>query len=116
MNSDCPLYSKIKSKRFLNEKDAKIAKRSHAYKGYASTYSVKILNFVNPELQLKDTAYPIKNTLIDLLSELRAFKFVVILVLEFKKIKTTIQHLLFEPKSGNNYQWRWHWWCIWINL
>ena len=88
----------------MNEKDAKIAKRSHAYKGYASTYSVKILNLVNPELQLKDIAYPIKNTLIDLLSELRAFKFVTILVLEFKKIKTTIQHLLFEPKSGNNYQ------------
>ena len=55
------------------KKMQKEAKRSHAYKGYASTYSVEILNSVNPELQLKDIAYPIKNTLIDLLSELRAF-------------------------------------------
>ena len=49
-------------------------KRSHAYKGYACIYSVKILNSLNPELQLKDTESAIKNKLIDLLSTLRRFK------------------------------------------
>ena len=46
------------------QKNAKIKKRSHADKGYARTYSVKILNFFNRELQLKDTEYTIKNKLI----------------------------------------------------
>ena len=35
-------------------------KQSHAYKGYASTYSVKIVNFFNPVLQLKDIEYAIR--------------------------------------------------------
>ena len=37
--------------------------RSHAYKGYTITYRVKILNSLNPELQLKDTEYAIRNRL-----------------------------------------------------
>ena len=62
-------------------------KQSDAYKRYGSTYSVKILNSFNPELQLKDTQSAIKNKLIDLLSELRGFKLVTTLVLEIKKIE-----------------------------
>ena len=30
-------------------------KRQHAFKGFASTYNVQILNSFNPEVQLKDT-------------------------------------------------------------
>ena len=41
----------------------------HAYKGYASAYSVEILNSFNPELKIKDTESAIKNTLTDLLSQ-----------------------------------------------
>ena len=37
------------------KKKVKIIKRSQAFKGYASSYDVEILNFLNPELQLKDT-------------------------------------------------------------
>ena len=70
------------------EESAKIRKRSHAYKGYASTYSVKLLIFFSLELQLKDTEYAIKNKLIDLLTELKSFKFVTTLVLEFKKLES----------------------------
>ena len=63
------LYSETKkSKTFLKE-NVKTTKRSPAYKGYASTYSVKILNPFNPELQLKDTESAIKTKLIDLLFE-----------------------------------------------
>ena len=57
-------------------------------KGYANTYSVKILNGFNPELQLKDIENAIRNKLIDLLTELKGFKFMMTLVLEFKKIES----------------------------
>ena len=72
----------------MDEKNAKITKRSHAYKRYASTYSVEILNSFNSALQLKDTEYAIRNKLIDLLTKLKCFKFVAALVLEFKKIRS----------------------------
>ena len=39
-------------KKFLTKKYAKITKRSHAYKDYASCYNVNILNSVNPELKV----------------------------------------------------------------
>ena len=69
-----PLYSETtKSERNLKEINAKITERSHAYKGYASTYSVRILNFFNPELQLKGTVYAIRNKRTDLLTELKGF-------------------------------------------
>ena len=42
-----------KSDHFLNEKSIKIKKGEHAFKEYASTYNVQILNSFNPELQLK---------------------------------------------------------------
>ena len=56
---------------------------------YASIYSVEIYNSLNLELQLKDTKSAIRNKLIDLLTdflltELKGFKFVRTLVLEFK--------------------------------
>ena len=58
---------------------------SHVYKGYASTYHVRILKYFNPELQLNNAESASKNMLIDLLSQLRGFKFVIALALEFKK-------------------------------
>ena len=60
----------------MDEKIGKIAKQSHACKGYGSTHSVEILNYFNPELQLKYKESAITSKLIDLLSELRVFKFV----------------------------------------
>ena len=42
-------------KFFYTKKNVKITKRKHAFKGYATTSSVEILNSFNPELQLKDT-------------------------------------------------------------
>ena len=57
-----------KSGKFLNEKNVKITERSHAFKAYASSYNVEILNYFNPEIQLKDSESVIKNKLIDLLT------------------------------------------------
>ena len=68
----------------MNKKKTKITKPEHAFKGYANTYNVEILNSFNPELQLKDTESTIKSKLIDLLSELKCFNFVTTLVLVFK--------------------------------
>ena len=53
-----------KSEKILNEKNIKITKREHAFKGYASTYNVEMI--FNPELQLKDTESAIKSRLIEL--------------------------------------------------
>ena len=58
----------------MNEKNVKITKQSHAFKGYESSYNVEILNYFNTELQLKDTESAIKYKLIDLLNELNGFK------------------------------------------
>ena len=69
----------------MNEKNVKITKQPHAFKGYASTYDVEIMNSFNPKLQLKDTESAIKSKLAELLSELRSFRFVATLVLLFKK-------------------------------
>ena len=62
--------------------------RKHAFKGSASAYSVDILNSFKPELQIKDAESWIKSNLIELLTQLRAFKFVARLVLVFKKIES----------------------------
>ena len=56
------------------------------------------MNFFNPEQQLKDTESAIKSNLIELLSELRGFKFVTTLVLVFKKIESKD-----KTKYGNFY-------------
>ena len=49
---------------------------------------LKILNSFHPELQLKDTKFAIKSKLIELLTQLKGFKFVTTLVLVFKKIES----------------------------
>ena len=78
------IQKKVKKK--LNEENIKITKPAHASKGSASPYNVEILNSFNPELQLKETESVIKSTLIDLLTQVKGFKFVTALVLVFKKI------------------------------
>ena len=76
-----------KSNNFLNEKNVKITKQAHTFKSFASNYNVKILNSFNPELQLKGIKSAIKSELIDLLTQVKCFKFVTTLVLVFKKIE-----------------------------
>ena len=71
----------------MDEKNAKLTKQFNAYEGYANTYSIEVLNSFNLQLQLKDTVSAIKNKLIDLLSEMKRFKLVTKLVLEFTYIE-----------------------------
>lgn len=68
---------------FFDEKNAKIMKRTHAYKCYASSYNVNILNPFNLEIQFKNTESAIINRLKHLLTELRGFNFAKTLVIGF---------------------------------
>ena len=52
-----------KKKKNFNKKNLKITKQVHAFNCYASSYNLQALNSFNPELQLKDTEYAIKNKL-----------------------------------------------------
>ena len=54
------------------------------FKGFTSSYNVEMLNSFNPELQLKDTESTIKGKAIELLTQLRYFKFMTTLALVFK--------------------------------
>ena len=58
----------------MNEKNVKIKKQAYGFTGFASSYTVEISNFFNPELQLKDTESAIKNKTKKILTELRRLK------------------------------------------
>ena len=49
----------------------KIAKGEYAFKEFASTYNIEILNSFNSELQLNDRESAIKSELIELLTQLK---------------------------------------------
>ena len=53
-------YIVTKRDIFLDKNNTKVMKRSYAYKAYASSYNINILNSFNPKLQLKDTESAIK--------------------------------------------------------
>ena len=80
---------KLQSLKFFSwkkdYKKVKKAKLAHAFNNYAHTYNVETLNSFNPELHLKKTESAIKNKLKKLLNEMKGIKFVITLVLEFKK-------------------------------
>ena len=70
------------------KKNVKITKRERTFKFFASTYNVEILNSFKPEIQFKDTKSAIKSKLVELLTQLNGFKFVMTLVLVFKKVES----------------------------
>ena len=61
--------------KFFKQKNVKITKPKHAFKGFASSCNVEILNSFNTELLLKETESSIKTKLIYLLTQLKGFKF-----------------------------------------
>ena len=58
----------------MNKKIVTITIQSHAFKGYANSYNVEVLNCFTLEVQLKNIESAIKIKLIDLLSESKYFK------------------------------------------
>ena len=73
-----------KIKTYFKRKKLKITKKSHAFKGLASSYNVEILNSLGPELQLKDSESAIRSKQQKFLFELKGFKFGVTLALVLK--------------------------------
>ena len=61
--------------------DWKKKKSANAFKDHSSSFKVEILNYFNPELQLK-------SRLIELLAPLKGFKLVTTLVLVFKNVES----------------------------
>ena len=59
------------------------------------------MNSFNPELKLKDTKSAIRNKLIDLLTKLKGFKFVMTLVIELKKTESD-DATKYTPFSSNS--------------
>ena len=85
------LYCDIKDvKIYWTKKIWKKTKREHAFKRYASTYNVEFLHAFNTELQLKNAESAIKSKLIELLNQLKGFKFVTTLVLDRKHIENKV--------------------------
>ena len=74
-NSTIHLCRESTKHEYFWQKNAKVTKLFYAYKVYVSSYYVDILNSFNPELWFKDIESAIRNKLIDLLPELRGFKF-----------------------------------------
>ena len=72
----------------MSKKDVKLTKREHAFKDYASTYNVDILNLFNSDLQLKDIETAITSVLIELLTQLKRFQFVTTLQSTLKNSNT----------------------------
>ena len=62
------------------QKNVKITKPAHAFKGYASFFNFEILRSFKPDLELQDTESTTKKNLIVLLNELNGFNFVTTLV------------------------------------
>ena len=73
---------------FKRNKNTKITKREHAFKGFASTYNGEILNSFKPEPQIKDTESETKSKLIESLTQLKGFRFVKTLALVLKNLES----------------------------
>ena len=78
-------YAVKPQKNFFSAKKCKKTKTITYFKDCASTYNIDMLNSFNSELQLKTSESAIENKLKGLLPELRGFKFVTALLLEFKE-------------------------------
>ena len=114
VSSNSSLYSDTKKvKIFLNERNVKTAKQEHAFIGYVRTHNVAIVSYFNPELQIKDTESVIESKVIELLTQLKGFKFVTTLVLVFnnseskKQFRNKVWQFFSTSiffKSRNNYE------------
>ena len=82
------IYSDTKKVKIFQTKKCKNNEMKQAFKGFASSYNVEIVNSFNPELLLKNTESVIKSKVIDFLSKWRGFKSMTTLVLVLKKIES----------------------------
>ena len=92
---ELPLYSqpieKPKVKRLKNidrlAEQLSIIKTDQAFRGYAMTYKVKIIERKDPILQLAASKLSIKDLFSDLLNETKGFKYQITVKVLLKKIQ-----------------------------
>ena len=77
-----------------------ITRRNQAFKRYAMSYKVELVEKKHPLIQLEASKSNIKNLFNDLLDETKGFKYQAILKVEFKKYKPT--EIEFAPAYFNS--------------
>ena len=68
------------------------------FKGFASSYNAELLNSFKPEIQLKDTESVVKSKLIDLLTELRGLKLILVNI-SFSGLRVNHSESAFQSES-----------------
>ena len=62
-------------------------KTNHAFRGYAMSYKIELVEKKDPNKQLKASKSSIKYSLSDLLNEAKGFKYQITLKVMFKKMQ-----------------------------
>ena len=95
MLSELPLYEELN-----------VIKTNHAFRGYATSYKVKLFEKKDPIEQLEGSKSSIKDLLSDLLDETKGFKYHVTQKVLLKKIQVKCRNLicsnLFLFNSSDN--------------
>ena len=89
-----PIERPVKNSKNINRlaelpfyEQLSIIKTDRAFKGYAMSYKIEIVERKNPVLQLEASKLSIKNLFSDLLNELKGFKYQIIVEVLLKKYK-----------------------------
>ena len=78
MLSELPFYEELS-----------VVKTDHAFKGYAMSYKVELIEEKDPLIQLEASKSSIKELFNDLLDETKGFKYQITLKVVLKKYKST---------------------------
>ena len=88
-----PKIKRLKNIDLLSElpfyEELNVIKTNHAFRGYAMSYKVEIIEKKDPIKQLEASKSSIKDLLGDLLSETKGFKYHITLKVMLKKYKST---------------------------
>ena len=92
------LLSKLRFYEKLN-----VIKTNHAFRGYAMSYRVEIIEKKDPIRQLEASTSSIKDFLSDLLNETKGFKYQITLKVTLKKYKPN-GNIEVQPETSNAFK------------
>ena len=99
-----PKIKSLKNIDLLSElpfyKELNVIKTDHAFKGYAMSYKVELVEKEDPLIQLEASKTSIKDFCKDLLDEAKGFKYQITVKILFKKYKET--EIEFTPAYFNS--------------
>ena len=100
-----PKIKRLKNIDLLSElsfyEELNVIKTNHAFRGYAMSYKVEIIEKKDPIKQLEASKSSIKDLLSDLLNEVKGFKYQIILKVILKKYKP-YGEIEFKPVYFNS--------------